>query len=59
MSQGLLQMEERLLVAFVWEAQSPTSVLVGSSFLKIKPAPVYLMESGQELNHGVNVRTVP
>ena len=46
-------------MAILWETQSPTSVLVGSNFLQIKPGPVNLMESGQELNHGVNVRSMP
>ena len=52
-------MEAELVMEAFRETLSLTFVLLGSTFLEIQPGPVNLMESGQELNQSVNVRSVP
>ena len=51
-------MEAELVLVDFRETTSPTSAFLGSIFLEIQPGPVNLMDSGQELNQSVIVRSV-
>ena len=58
MSRRTWLMEAKSVMTTLRETQSPTSVLLGSTFLEIQSEAVNLMESGQELSQSVFVCSI-